>query len=117
MLHGLDVGFEPGGDLVLRNVFGPGGRERHERQIDGVERAVQLEDMIALPPAVADAFGTVDHQRLDVERLYPGRRRQTGVSTSDHESGRTTVEKGARFGPPPPPVSPLPFSFSCLALA
>src|SRR3546814_19044586 len=96
MLHGLDVGFEPGGDLVLRNVFGPGGRERHERQIDGVERAVQLKDMIALPPAVADAFGTVDHQRLDVERLSPGPRRQTGVSTAAPETGRITVRAEKR---------------------
>src|SRR3546814_21002115 len=73
--------------------------------------------MIALPPAVADAFGTVDHQRLDVERLWPGRRRQTGVSTAHHETGRITVEEGARFGPPLRPVRDLPVSFVGSAVA
>ena len=54
-LHGLDIGLEPVGELVLGDVGRPVRREQHVGQVVDLHLVVQRQRMIALAPVVADA--------------------------------------------------------------
>ena len=54
-LHAFDIGLEPAGELVLRDVGRPVRRERHVRQVVDLHLVVQGERVVALAPVVADA--------------------------------------------------------------
>jgi hypothetical protein len=84
-LHGVDIGFEPVGELVLRDVGRPVRRERHVGQVIDLDLVVQGQRVIALAPIVADPRLAVDDQRVDLELLQPRGDRQPGLSAADHQ--------------------------------
>ena len=87
-LQALDISLEPVGKLVLRNIDRPIRRERHIGHVIDLHLVVQRQGMIALAPVVADALLAVDDQRIDPQRLQPGRDRQPGMAAADHQHVR-----------------------------
>ena len=90
-LHRLHIGFEPGGELVLRNVGRPVRRERHVGQVIDVHLIVQGERMITLAPVVPDARLAIDDQRIDAELRETRRDRQPGLTAADDQHGGVAV--------------------------
>ena len=87
-LHALDVGFEPVGELVLRDVGRPVRREQHIGQVVDLHLVMQRQRMVALAPIVADALFAVDDQRIDVQLLQPRGDREPGLPAADDENSR-----------------------------
>jgi hypothetical protein len=96
-LHRLDIGFEPIGELVLRDVDGKRWRERQMGQVVDVHFIVQRQRMIARAPVVADAFVPIDDQRVDAKLMKARRNRKSGLPATDDEHGGVTFRKGALF--------------------
>ena len=84
-LHGLDIGLEPVGELVLGDIDRPIRRERHVGQVVDLHLVVQRQRVVALAPVVADARPAVDDQGVDLQLLQPRRDRKPGVSAADHQ--------------------------------
>ena len=74
-LHRLDIGFEPVGELVLRDVDGKCRRKRQIGQVVDVHFIVQRQRMIARAPVVADASMPIDDQRVDAKLMKARRNR------------------------------------------
>ena len=105
-LHALDVGLEPVGELVLRNVGRPVRRERHVRQVIDLHLIVQRQRVVAVAPVVADARLAVDDQRVDLQLRQPRRDRQPRLPAADHQHVRVAVRIGLRRLAQVEPVRP-----------
>ena len=97
-IHALDIGFEPVGDLVLRNVIRPRHRERHVAQVIHRRLVVQLEAVVAQTPVVADALLLVDDQRVEAEPLQFDRRRDAGMTAADDQHVGFAILVGEMLG-------------------
>src|SRR5262252_96183 len=64
-LHAVHIGFEPRGELVLRDIGRPVRRKRHVGQVVDVHLVVQDQRVITVAPVVADALLAIDDQRVD----------------------------------------------------
>ena len=95
-LHGLDIGLEPVGELVLRNVGRPVRREVQIGQVIDLNLIMQRQRMVALAPIVADTLLAIDDQRIDVQLFQPRGDGKAGLAAADHEDGRVAVGIGGR---------------------
>ena len=102
--HALDIGLEPGGQLVFGNVGRPARREGHVRQMVDVHLVVQDQCVISLAPVVADARFTVHDQRVDPQLREARGDRKPGLSPADDEHGGIAV---GIFGGGFPEVEPI----------
>ena len=73
-LHGVDIGLEPVGELVLGDIDRPVRRERHIGQVIDLHLIVQRQRVIAFAPIVADPRLAIDDQRIDLQLLAAARR-------------------------------------------
>ena len=94
-LHGVGVELEPVSQHVLRDVFRPGRRKFHVGQMVQVDRVVQRQRVVALPPAVADARPLLDDKGIDAQLVQPRRDRETRLGGADHQHRRLPVVIGA----------------------
>ena len=90
-LHAVDIGFEPVGELVLRDVGRPVRRKQHVGQVIDLHLVVQRQRVVALAPVVADPRLAVDDQRVDLQLLQPRGDAQPGLAAADHQHGRVAV--------------------------
>ena len=104
-LHALDIGLEPVGELVLRDVGRPGRRKRHVGQVIDLHLVVQRQRVVALAPVVADArprsttsVSTAAAQpRRDTAR--PGRRRPPARPARGRHSRSSALRRSSQLGP------------------
>jgi hypothetical protein len=84
-LHALDIGIEPVGEFVLRDIDRPVRRERHVGQVIDLHLIMQRQRVVALAPVVADPGLPIDDQRIDPQLLQPRRDRKPGLAAADHQ--------------------------------
>ena len=65
---------------------------------------VQGERVVALAPVVADALVAIDYQRVDTQRIEPGRDRESGLAAAHHQNRRVVIDIGRRLAPLIEPV-------------
>lgn len=65
-LHAFDIGLEPAGKFVFRDVGRPVTWKRHVGQVVNVNLIVQSQRVIAIAPVVTNALFTVHDQRIDL---------------------------------------------------
>src|SRR3954464_6154164 len=96
--HGLDVGFEPVGELVFGNVDRPVRRERHIGQVVDLHLIVQGQRVIALAPVVTDARLAIDNEGIDLQLLETRGDANTGLpSAYDRTAGSRSSYRAAAF--------------------
>ena len=84
-LHGVDIGFEPVGELVFRDIDRPVRRERHIGQVIDLHLIMQRQRVVALAPVVADTGFAIDDQRIDPELLQSCGDRKACLAATDHQ--------------------------------
>ena len=84
-IQDVDIALQPVRDLVLRNVFRKGHRERQIAQMIDRRLVVQLQPAIAQPPIVADALLVIDDKRGKTEASQLNGCRDAGMAAADDE--------------------------------
>ena len=106
----LDIGLEPIGQLVFRDVGGPAGRKRQVGQVVDLHLVVQRECVVSAAPVVADARFAVDDQRVDIQMAQARGNRQAGMPATHHQHLGVVIRIGDRSAAFVEPVRPLKFA-------
>src|SRR6185436_3989527 len=111
-LQALDVGLEPAGELVLRDVHREARREGQVGQMVDVHLVVQRQRVIALAPVVAGARPAVDDQGVDLALAEARRNRKACLPAAEPavlvvgggQAGLSIaarlLRRSSQFGPP-----------------
>ena len=91
-LHRLDIGLEPVGELVLRDIGRPVRRKRHVGQVVDLHLVVQGQRVIAVAPVVTDALSAVHDQRIDLQLPQACGDRKPGLPAADDEYDRIPLD-------------------------